>query len=186
VFGLYFAIAGIIFAPYYNWQYAREHGFASWIFFGEIVATGRALAWPYFMLSDSATSSTETELPGQWSSEELENSKHFLVSIQADLKAKELARKAGSEISDSQYREVLNLKETALREIRLVLPSTLHKIHPDLPRHVADEYIPALENIIRNLSVPRGDSEAELKGVALFDKWAEWWNTNREAIYIPK
>lgn len=33
-------------AIYENWVYANEHGFLAWIFFGEIVATFRALDWP--------------------------------------------------------------------------------------------------------------------------------------------
>lgn len=34
--------------PYYNWQYAREHGFMSWLFLGEVVATAKGFVWPYF------------------------------------------------------------------------------------------------------------------------------------------
>lgn len=188
VFGLYFAIAGIFFVPYYNWQYAREHGFMSWLFLGEIIATGKALAWPYFMLSESFTSSTATSpLPPKWSADEVANSKHFWYSIQADLQSKKLSRqRTGAELSASERREILMLKETALQEIRLVSPSTLRKIHPDLPHHVAAEYIPALEYLIRNLTLTTGDAEAERQGIALFDTWALWWNANRDAIYIPK
>lgn len=47
-----FAIYGIsvmIMATYYNWKYAVEHGFVSWLFLGEIVATAKALVWPFFV-----------------------------------------------------------------------------------------------------------------------------------------
>jgi len=188
VFGLYLAIAGIFFVPYYNWQYAREHGFMSWLYLGEIIATGKALAWPYFMLSESSTSSTVTSpLPTNWSAEEVANSKHFWFSIQADLQSKKLSHeRTGAELSASERHEILMLKQTALQEIRLVSPSTLHKIHPDLSRHVAAEYILGLEYLIRNLTLINGDPEAERKGSALFDTWADWWNANRDAIYIPK
>ena len=37
-----------IFGLYYNYLYATEHGFIAWIFFGEIVATLKALVWPLF------------------------------------------------------------------------------------------------------------------------------------------
>jgi hypothetical protein len=37
-----------IFGLYYNYLYAIEHGFIAWIFFGEIVATLKALVWPLF------------------------------------------------------------------------------------------------------------------------------------------
>jgi hypothetical protein len=46
---VYLALAGFIFTPYFNWQYAKEHGFVSWLFFGEIVPTLKALFWPFFL-----------------------------------------------------------------------------------------------------------------------------------------
>ena len=46
--GLYAAPVGI-FALYYNWVYAQEHGFVKWLFFGEVLATLKALIWPYFV-----------------------------------------------------------------------------------------------------------------------------------------
>jgi hypothetical protein len=39
----------LIAAPYYNWQYAREHSFSDWFVWGEIVSTPKAFAWPYFI-----------------------------------------------------------------------------------------------------------------------------------------
>ena len=38
-----------IFTLYFNWQYAQEHGFASWLMFGEIIATAEGFVWPYFL-----------------------------------------------------------------------------------------------------------------------------------------
>ena len=37
-----------IFGLYYNYLYAIEHGFIAWVFFGEIIATLKALVWPLF------------------------------------------------------------------------------------------------------------------------------------------
>ena len=37
-----------IFGIYYNWLYANEHGFIAWLFFGEIIASLKALVWPLF------------------------------------------------------------------------------------------------------------------------------------------
>ena len=33
-------------AIYHNWVYFVEQGFLAWLFFGEIVATLRAIDWP--------------------------------------------------------------------------------------------------------------------------------------------
>ena len=40
------------FGFYYNWKYAREHGFVNRLMFGKFVSTGKAFAWPYFMLTE--------------------------------------------------------------------------------------------------------------------------------------
>ena len=37
-----------IFGIYYNWLYANENGFISWLFFGEVIASLKALVWPLF------------------------------------------------------------------------------------------------------------------------------------------
>lgn len=51
--GLYFLVAVLFFAPYYNWTYAKENGFFKWLFLGEIIATGKAIVWPYFTVIES-------------------------------------------------------------------------------------------------------------------------------------
>lgn len=45
---MYF-VAVFIFAIYFSWLYAKEHGFIAWIFFGEIVPFFKAIVWPYFI-----------------------------------------------------------------------------------------------------------------------------------------
>lgn len=44
----YTITAMLIFAPYYNWTYARDNGFIKWLFLGEVSATAKAIVWPYF------------------------------------------------------------------------------------------------------------------------------------------
>jgi len=50
---IYFIAAFIFFTPYYNWKYAQTHGFVKWIFFGEIIATTKAMVWPYYVVKDN-------------------------------------------------------------------------------------------------------------------------------------
>ena len=45
----YLFVAMAIMVPYYNYQFARDHGFLSWFLLGEIVPTAKALVWPYFV-----------------------------------------------------------------------------------------------------------------------------------------
>jgi len=53
MFGNNIFFCSLIFAtPYYHWQYAKDNGFIKWVFGGEIIATAKAFAWPYFVLTD--------------------------------------------------------------------------------------------------------------------------------------
>jgi hypothetical protein len=45
-------------ALYFNWEYARENGFAKWFLLGEIVPTARSIIWPYFAFSSGSRGTT--------------------------------------------------------------------------------------------------------------------------------
>jgi hypothetical protein len=51
---LYLLAALVVFTPYYNWKYAQSNGFVSWLLLGEFVATAKAFAWPYFLLTSNS------------------------------------------------------------------------------------------------------------------------------------
>ena len=44
-----YGISVDIFGVYFNWLYANENGFLAWLFFGEIIASLKALVWPFFI-----------------------------------------------------------------------------------------------------------------------------------------
>ena len=44
IYGISVAIFGVC----YNWLYANENGFLAWLFFGEIIASLKVVAWPLF------------------------------------------------------------------------------------------------------------------------------------------
>lgn len=43
-----YGISVAIFGLYYNWLFATTNGFWAWLFFGEIIASLKALIWPLF------------------------------------------------------------------------------------------------------------------------------------------
>lgn len=63
----YFAIT-VLAVPVFNWRYAREHGFVSWLCLGEVVATFKAVVWPYyaFMGLGGSMTSEERAFAEQW------------------------------------------------------------------------------------------------------------------------
>ena len=68
----YFVIT-MLTIPVFNWRYAKEHGFVSWLFLGEVVATAKAVVWPYYAITalggrtgDTAMNSEEKTFAEQW------------------------------------------------------------------------------------------------------------------------
>ncbi len=53
--GIYF-LSLLVFTPYFNWQYAKHHGFIKWLLLGEIVATAKSAVWPYYIFFAKAAS----------------------------------------------------------------------------------------------------------------------------------
>ena len=43
-------VGSFVAIPYYNWQFAQQHGFAAWLMFGGIVATLQGIFWPLLLL----------------------------------------------------------------------------------------------------------------------------------------
>ncbi len=70
----YFVIT-MLTIPVFNWRYARERGFVSWLLLGEVVATFKAVVWPYYAITalgeragagDAAMTSKERAFAEQW------------------------------------------------------------------------------------------------------------------------
>jgi hypothetical protein len=56
-----YLFVAFLMVPYYNWQYATNHGFVAWLFFGEFIATAKGMVWPYFVFAaDRGTTQTAT------------------------------------------------------------------------------------------------------------------------------
>jgi len=178
----YFLISSVIFLPYYNWQYAKEHGFAKWLVFGEIVPTGKAYVWPYFVFFDKGNYVTFTEA-------ERENLSHFSASLHADVAATDiLYSKNKATITKSDIEQVMSLRKTALSEAKAVSDNVLDKIHPDLKKHFREEYQQCL---VRAIEFFEGPDHSEIvfdKANELGLKWSRWYNSNetRAELKVPK
>ena len=44
-----YGITVAVFGLHFNWLYAVENGFWAWLFFGELIASAKALVWPFFI-----------------------------------------------------------------------------------------------------------------------------------------
>ena len=151
VFGAYF-LGAMAAVPYFNWQYARDNGFMSWLFFGEVVGTAKGIAWPYYVF--------QTRTPAaSWTDDQKENARHFFASTEASQAATRLgnAGPAYSTIPESTISEMRRLRRLALAESVLVRDDVLEKAMPGMSVPWREKYQRALElQIQRDDLVERG------------------------------
>lgn len=172
VFNLYVAIALVIFAPYYNWQYATENGFVKWIFLGEIVPTAKAAVWPYFVFFNKSKPVILTDA-------EKDAINHFSASLHAEVAANEMMSVEKNRTDIEKVTQILGLKKTAFQEAQLVDDNMLDKIHPDLKGHFKDEYAKYIALQIQCFENPKPENERLLhQADELATKWENWYNKN--------
>jgi len=180
LFFIYFA-GLFISVPYFNWCYARDHGFASWLLLGEIVATAESTVWPYYALSGSSKP--------DWSDSERENLEHYHRSSDAIRQAVRIMnagpRNGPSQLTPEESDAWIALKKIALNEARKVDLEVLAKAHPNLPSQFREKYLRSLElaNPFQERDVPLSE---QMAAQTLFDEWVDWFNANRANIHLPK
>jgi hypothetical protein len=129
----------------------------------------------------------ESHLFQDWSVEDRENSEHLFLSIHADLESIRLSNeRTFPQLTQNVQQEILQLKKNALQEARLVKDNVLNKVHPELRENFRKLYEKGLELRLLNLEQGGGNPDAENQGLVLHDKWADWFNANRDRINIPK
>jgi hypothetical protein len=168
-------------APYYNWQYAKENGFLKWVILGEVVATTKALAWPYFL----ATASTDRRLAGtDWSNEEIDNARHFFRASEASQRATRVSNASGGGVmSEQDAAALLRDRKEALTEARLVRDDVLEKACPGLSSMFRTKFERGLELQLRNLEF--SDIQAEIQGASLQNEWVDWINERSSEVRFP-
>src|SRR4051812_32575254 len=98
-FSIYFFLAVVVFAPYFNWRYAHDHGFVSWLCLGEAIPTAKALVWPFFLDRGNGTA------------------KHFVQAVKYHNEAVRIVKggRALTTVPDSDIKEILRYLNLALR-----------------------------------------------------------------------
>lgn len=173
---IYMIPAFLIFVPYFNWQYAQEHGFVSWLVLGEVVPTLQATIWPYYVVKHYTKPAAPT-----WTQSEKENIQHMSASVRSALAAADITKtKPVGTLSNEDIASILQLDKTAVREAQQVLDSVLDKMHPDFRQHFRNEYQKSLE--IRIQSIEQHDGNLENQGRALAGQWSDWLNAHRDEI----
>ncbi len=133
-----YVISLTVVTPYYNWQYAKEHGFVKWILFGEIVATVKSTVWPYYAFSSGSTSPDSPD------------ERHYDNSKKACDEALKIIIKTGdvTRLSAVDKTKVTELLELSLLEANQVKPSYLTKVHPQFLEMYEKNYKVAINMMI--------------------------------------
>ena len=71
-------------------------------------------------------------------------------------------------------------------EASLVDDKVLNKIHPQLREHFRNELVPVIQLKVRNWEMPQNDLSIHKQIDALENKWADWFNANKDDFYILK
>ena len=173
VIGLYFFTAMVAFIPYFNWTYARDHGLVRWILFGELVATTKAFAWPWFAFYSPA---------GEVSAPRSEAERRYGNSKKACDEALRIVAQRGdiSALTSQEALQVSQLLRLAVREAQLVDGAYLAKIHPDFPIHYTDQYVKGLRWVADGLE--RKDRSLSLAGVYGYNEFAAWQAGNKNDL----
>ncbi|MCX6626542.1 MAG: hypothetical protein NTW28_02785 [Candidatus Solibacter sp.] len=128
VFAVWFFGAAIM-LPYFNWQYAVEHGFMTWMFFGEIIPSAKALVWPYYAFKrvhDGKNAEPSTVL--------IRSRNEFTTFLNA-LRFSQQATKIinrGEEPTREIMAQIIQFEKKALAVGRAVDCNVLNSVYPEL------------------------------------------------------
>jgi hypothetical protein len=165
VVGTYLFGAFAVFTPYFNWLYAKEHGFTKWLLLGEIVPTAQALAWPYYAFSPPAGPIT-----------------HLSKAINYNNQATEIGNKSKpyAEISQEDLAAMIRYSKLSLREAKRINITYLNNRLPGFGDHLKDLFIKGLEMRIK--SFESANALMSVAADAMLYSWGDWYNANKEGL----
>lgn len=126
----------LVSAPYFNWTYARQHGFWNWVLFGQLAPTMKSIVWPYHLLYPEKSH----RRPSARSMNE------FRFSMEALSQAESKLPKEGHviELDARMIKEQLFYYEVALQHARKVDADELLYADPSAPRRFRSEFLRGL------------------------------------------
>ena len=170
VLGLYFLSLTVI-TPYYNWNYAKEHGFIKWLCLGEIVATLESIAWPYFVLTSRGPSVSSSL-----------DERHYLNSKKACDEAMKIIVKVGdvARLGADEKAKVADLLALAVAEANEVQVSYLEKVHPEFRNIYEKNYKYAMTLLVQGLRTD--NTPVLLAGTYGYNEFAQWMESHEKEL----
>jgi hypothetical protein len=184
-------IAGVLLAVYCwgvvitfsleSWKYAKQHGFISWLFLGEIVPAGKSLIWPYYL--------TSLIFEKGWNQEEKENLAHLTRSVNALKKVAILTEgfKKTGQLLPTDAARVRDLLSESLEESKIVRDDLLARVHKDYPKNYREKYVQCL-TLLKLFLQKRDDDDVKdlLVAQKLLNEWNDWLDAHQKELNNPK
>ena len=158
IFYAYLIIGGAIFVPYFNWQYAKNNGFMKWLLLGEIIPTGKALIWPFFILP----------------SKEKANFSHFADSMKYESLAVDMESEATGNSAAEKAVTAFGYWKRALDEANKTDVAILNKMYPNLGNKFQAEYIAGIEKLLKGYATQ--DIKMSDEATDMINGFAIWVN----------
>lgn len=158
-------VAFLGFVPYFNWQYAKQHGFVNWLLLGEVVPTLKAIVWPYFVFFDKTV--------------DKETIDHLVKCFDYSNQATDLlGDKNKPNYDKGKAPKILELYKKSLAEAKQVDIDQLNQIYDGFGTHFRDECKRGLEYTVEGYE--KENIENFLKGYALLSLWSDWYSEHIE------
>lgn len=163
-----YAIGVTVTAPYYNWKYAQQHGFVPWLLLGEVIATAKSVAWPYFVVRGREHYSLEAPPSVRAWAESMS------VMYDADSITQNMPR---SPDPSTDMQSVLTLLHEASRQVDSIRPQDLDALVPGWGTTYKATTGKAISLLLSGLESV--DQTKVARGDAQLVRWNEWWDTHR-------
>ena len=161
--------------PYFNWRYAQDNGFMRWFFFGEFIATGKAMIWPYYAYEHFKDTSQVEEVSGL---------EHFNNSQKAYNEAVLLMNKFSDKWSASNagITEVKRLLDISLSEADNFVKERSPDRFPEFYQRYEGDYIESIKLFRSGLGA--GNDEVISKAKKLLISYSLWVSANENKEFI--
>ncbi len=170
VLTIYSLASVFVASPYFNWRYATEHGFASWLCLGEVVATATAAVWPYYAVMS---------LGGGRDSPDTHTDPHFANSRRASYEALKIISRSGgvTQLARKDESDVIQLLQASVTEAELVEDTYLQQVHPEFQRRFREDYTGSLRSLADGIQT--GNQAKLIAAAATYNNFSDWASMQR-------
>jgi hypothetical protein len=177
-----YVLSVVLAGSYFNWDYARSHGFGDWIKWGEIVPTGKALVWPYFLVRNQDPKPSTARSPESLSTRQINEMQIMSATraINSALQANYIIDSRRSPLGSTEVQKTMEYASQALRSADVTDEEALNKLYPEFGTRFKKDFSEGQRLLISGL---KNNSRDDLTRSSDLDRaWKDWYNAHRKQI----